>query len=380
MIRPTLKKMVKLTALVTTISVLATSCIKKDKDEDPIEEPVTYAVPTTYNFNGIDTVGSRQAIAELGELLAYIRTTHVNTAAPILSAQKLRDYYTNTNGPFTPASGLNASTVNLKATTGNAFGLQGEFDASFDDAVIASTNAAADIDSTTAKDGYPGKLINGTRYILVDANGFEYKEYVEKGVMGAVFYYQATTLLNTIAGFDNTTITGSTTAQERAWDQAFGYFGVPVNFPTNLTGLKNWGSYCNAVNTATGSNATIMDAWLKGRAAISNKDNAGRDAARDVVVKTWEKVGAARFITYAKGAKTNIAVPATFNHNLSEAVGFIHAFKYNSAKTISDADIATLLGYFQTGGVINLYKVPSANLDLAIEKMAALFGLDASKL
>ncbi len=367
-------KVIRTLGLAAIVSMMVTSCKKKEED------PIAYDVPSTYNFSNIDTLASRQAIAELGELLTYIRTTHVNNAAPILSAQKLRDYYANTNSPFTPASGLNASTVNLKAKTGNAFGLQAEFDANFVDAVTASTNAAADVDSTTAKNGYAGKLINGTRYILVDANGFEYKEYVEKGVMGAVFYYQATTLLNTIASFDNSTVAGGTTAQERAWDQAFGYFGVPVNFPTNLTGLKNWGSYCNAVNAATGSNATIMDAWLKGRAAISNKDDAARDEARDVVVRTWEKVAAARFITYAKGAKTNIGVPATFNHNLSEAVGFIRAFKYNSAKTISDADINVLLGYFQTSGTVNLYKIAPENLDKAIDKMATLFNLDASKL
>jgi hypothetical protein len=174
------------------------------------------------------------------------------------------------------------------------------------------------------------------------------------------------------------------TAQEQAWDEAFGYFGVPVDFPANTTGLKNWGSYCNAVSIALGGatsvNSTIMNAWLKGRAAISNKDNAGRDAARDVVVKTWEKVAAGRFITYVKGAKTNITAQATFNHNLSEAVGFIRAFKYNSAKTISDADIDSLLDFFKTGGTINLYTVTTTNLDNAINKMATLFELDAAKL
>ncbi|HET8963461.1 MAG TPA: DUF4856 domain-containing protein [Chitinophagales bacterium] len=372
-----LKKIAQLTVFATALSLINTSCKKKDSIEEDVNP--TYTVPTTYNFNSIDTVAPRQTLAMLGELLSYIRTTHVNNAAPILSQQKLRDYYMNTNAPFSTTI-LNTSGFGLKDKTSNAFGLQAEFDASFADAVSASTNAAADVDSTTAYDGHAGKLINGTRYILVDADGFEYKEYIEKGVMGAVLYFQATTILNTIASFDNTTVINGLTAQERAWDQAFGYFGVPVDFPTNLKGLKNWGSYCNAVNAATGSNKTIMDAWLKGRAAISNKDNASRDEARDIVVKTWEKVSAARFITYAKGGKTNVGVPAAFNHNLSEAVGFIKAFEYNTAKTISDADINELLDYFKTGGEINLYKITPANLDNAINKMATVFNLDASKL
>ncbi|HET6227191.1 MAG TPA: hypothetical protein VFF27_12980, partial [Bacteroidia bacterium] len=78
-------------------------------------------------------------------------------------------------------------------------------------------------------------------------------------------------------------------------------------------------------------------------------------------------------------AKNNTAQPADFNHGLSEGVGFIHAFKYNSAKTISDADIATLLGYFQTNGVVNLYKVQVSKLDEAINKMAAIFNIDPTK-
>jgi hypothetical protein len=315
----------------------------------------------------------------LGELTAYIRKTHVITGPFTLEVQKQRDYYANTSNPFTNTS-LNISGFNLKEKTSNAHGLQAALDTVFYDAFIASLYANADYDSTTAKDGHAGKLINGTRYILVDANGFEFKEFVEKNIMGGVFYYQATTLLNTIASFDNTIITNGTTAQERAWDNAFAYFGVPVNFPTNKTGLKNWGSYCNSVDVATGSNATIMNAFLKGRAAISNKDNATRDEARNIVVKEWEKVCAAKFISYVKGAKTNLTVPATFNHNLSEGVGFINSFRYNTAKTISDADINILLSYFQTNGVVNLYKVPSANLDNAINKVASLFGLDATKI
>jgi hypothetical protein len=374
-----IRSIAKVTAFAAVVSILSVSCKKKDKKEDAIDEPTTYTIPATYNFTTIDTVVPKQAIAMLGELTAYIRKTHVITGPFALELQKQRDYYANANSPFTTTS-LNTSGFNLKDKTSNAYGLHAAFDAAFNDAVTASLNANADYDTTTAKDGYPGKLINGTRYILVDANGFEYKEFIEKNIMGGVFYFQATTLLNTIASFDNSTVTNGTTAQERAWDNAFAYFGVPVNFPTNKAGLKNWGSYCNSVDVATGSNAIIMNAFLKGRAAISNKDNATRDEAKTIVVKEWERVCAAKFISYVKGAKTNLTTPATFNHNLSEGVGFINSFRYNTAKTITDADINLLLSYFQTGGVVNLYKVTPANLDNAINKVATLFSLDASKI
>lgn len=363
------------------VSMAIVSC-KKDPDEVPTPIPVVTA-PLTYNFTSIDTLSSKQHMEMLGEMITYIKTTHSATLAPVLDAQKLRDMYANANNPFTNTS-LNTSGIQLKDQTGNAFGLQADMDALFTDAVNASITAATNPDTTTASNGVAGKLINGTRYVLVDNNGFEYKEFVEKGLMGAVLYYQAMERLNNIGSFDNTLVTGGTTAQERAWDQAFAYFGVPINFPTVTTGLKNWGSYCNSVSTSLGGattvNTTIMNAWVNGRKAISAKDDANRDVAKAIVVATWEKVCAARFITYVKGAKTNITAQATFSHNLSEAVGFIKAFRYNSAKTISDADLNILMGYFQTGGTVNLYNVTTTNLDDAIDKMALLFNLDANVL
>jgi len=195
--------------------------------------------------------------------------------------------------------------------------------------------------------------------------------------MGGIQYAQAMQILNTISEFDNTTATpGSGTAMEHAWDEAFGYFGVPAAFPTVTTGLSYWGSYCNAVNGAIGSNAAMMNNFLKGRAAISNKDYTVRDEARNALMSTWEKIAAARLISYLKQGKNNLANDGPRNHALSESLGFIKSFSYNPRKTISDSDIATLKGYLGD----NLYEVSSSNLDLAIAKVAQIFSLDSSKL
>jgi hypothetical protein len=276
-------------------------------------------------------------------------------------------------------AGLNSSGISLKEKSDNNFGFQAEVEAVFAEAAATSQGTVAGSDGTAGKVlGPVPTTSNGTQAAyLFNAKGFEYKELVEKGAMGAIMYYQAATILKNIGSYDNSTvIAGQGTAQEHAWDEAFGYFGVPASFPTSTAGLSYWGSYCNSVNAAIGSNATIMNVWLKGRAAISNKDNAGRDAARDIVVSTWEKVGAARFITYMKQAKTNFANNGLRNHALSEGVGFIKAFRYNPAKTISDTDINSLLTIIGD----NLYQVSQAKIDEAIGKVATIFSLDASKL
>jgi hypothetical protein len=364
--------------IIALATVTAFSSCKKDEKQPtptPTPTPVTpvYTIPTTYNFANADFTSSTQRIEMLGELTTYIRSTHTTTQStqPTLSAAKMKNMYENMSSPFTSAT-LNSSTVQLKNKTVESF--KALLDANFDDAVPASAAAALNPTATTASSGTAGKLKTSARAILVDANGFEYKEFVEKGIMGAVFYSQATTILKGIADLDNTTQVNGATAQERAWDEAFGYFGVPVAFPTNTVGLKNWGSYCNSVNVAINSNATIMNAFLKGRAAISAKDNAGRDEARNVVIATWEKVAAAKCISYLKGAKTNIQDIATLHHNLSEGWGFVNGFKFNPSRTISDADIAILLNYFGT----NFYNLDPSNLDLAITKLETVFGLNAA--
>lgn len=357
--------------------VLGTACKKDTKTEPEEETPAgpSYSIPATYNFSNANFTSSTQRIAMLGEMTTYIRSTHTTTQStqPTLQAQKLKDMYSNANNQFT-GTGLNASGIQLKNVTDNAFSLQTLLDASFDDAEQASITSAASPTVTTASNGTPGKLVTSSRAVLVDANGIEYKEFAEKGVMGAVFYSQATTILKNIATYDNTTVTGGSTTQEKAWDEAFGYFGVPVDFPTNVTGLKYWGSYGNSVNSAIGCNTAIMDAFLKGRAAISNKDDARRDANRDIIIATWEKIAAAKCISYLKGAKNNLSDVATLHHNLSEGYGFILGFRYNPSKTISDADITILLNYIGP----NFYNLVPANIDNAIAKLESVFGLNAA--
>ncbi len=373
-----MKKSIYLPAIALVAIASFSSCKKKTTEPEPEPTPAnptpatpSYTIPTTYNYTNTATgiTTATNCIAMLGEITTYLRSTHTTTAAtqPTISAQKLKDMYANTGSQFT-LTALNSSTISLKAKSGTALNFPTLQDANFDDAQPASITSAANPTVSTASNGVKGKLVSPARAILVDANGFEYKEYAEKGVMGAVFYYQATTILANIGSLS------TTAAQEQAWDEAFGYFGVPTDFPTNLTGLKNWGSYCNSVNVAIGSNSLIMNAFLKGRAAIINNDATGRDEARNAVIANWEKVAAAKCISYLKGAKNNLSDQATLHHNLSEGYGFVVAFQYNPNKTISQTDINTLLGYFGT----NLYNLQTANLDLAIAKLESVFGLNAS--
>lgn len=381
-----MKKFSYLSILALAALISMSSCKKDKKDPEPEPQPEvpagpSYPIPSTYNFSSANMTSSLQRLAMFRELVTYVRSTHNATANITISNNTMLNMYENQAAPFADAGGLglNGAGISIKQKTNNTYGLVNEMQAIFAEAATVSQSTVSGSDGTAGKVLGPAPTTtNGTQAAyLLSATGFEYKELVEKGGMGGFLYSEAMTLLKNINSFDNNTvIAGQGTAQEHAWDEAFGYFGVPLSFPTSTAGLSYWGSYCNSVNSAIGSNQTIMDAWLKGRAAISNKDDARRDAARDIVVATWEKIGAARFITYVKQAKTNFANNGARNHSLSEGVGFIRAFKYNPSKSISDNDINELMGYIGN----NLYQVSQTSLDAAINKMATVFGLDATKL
>lgn len=374
--------MKKFTSPITLLSLVlsfAFFACKKDTIT-PAPEPTptpgpTYQIPTTYNFSNTDYTDATNRLNMMGEMITYIRTAHTTTAAsqPTLSAQKLKDMFANTANAF-PTPSLNALSIQVKNQTSNQFSYVTDLENSFTDCQQASITGAANPTVSTASSGVAGKLVSPARAILVDANGFEFKELTEKGLMGAFLYYKALSNLTTISSFDNSTVVNGITAQEKAWDEAFGYFGVPTTFPTSTVGLKYWGTYCNSVNVAINSNAAMMNNFLKGRAAISNKDNTARDEAKTALIAMWEKVSAAKCISYLKGAKANISDQATLHHNLSEAHGFVKAFRYNSNKTISDADITTLLGYFGN----NFYNITITNIDAAIAKLEVVFGLNAT--
>src|SRR6478735_3813619 len=100
------------------VVMLMASCKKDTKDEitpEPTPTGPTYNIPTTYNFTSVDFTTSTQRIQMLGEITAYIRTTHTTTVAtqPTLDAQKLKDMYSNAASRFANTT-LNTSGIQLK--------------------------------------------------------------------------------------------------------------------------------------------------------------------------------------------------------------------------------------------------------------------------
>ncbi|MDC0257398.1 DUF4856 domain-containing protein [Crocinitomicaceae bacterium] len=307
-----------------------------EKDDGSCEEDLgpIYSIPTTFTFtdaNGNSTVsyqGQTDRLNQLSEMTALMGT---GTSTSV-NAQDLKDMYANVgdngNGLFSFTS-----TKQLKNKTFAAD--QAMFERWMDDFAAASQDFAQ-----TAASGQAGTVTNGTDTYLVDANGIELKQLIEKGLMGAVFLNQA---LNVYFGagkmdVDNTTAEDPTngdyyTAMEHHWDEAFGYFGVDTDFPTIIPS-SFWGKYCDKQDATLNSNADMMTQFLTGRAAITGNVLTDRDAAIAAIRTEWEEISAFQAITYIDDCLGYFGSDqAKFLHSLSEAYAFAWNLRYAPTET-----------------------------------------------
>lgn len=345
--------------------VAATGCKKKGctdpealnysesakKDDGSCSYNNTYSVPTTYVFTNssgnstVDYSGQTDRLNQLDEMMTYIESGE-ETA---IDAQIIRDMFANTGGNGNGHFSF-SSTKQLKDKCfQNDVAL---IETYFDSVELASQSFAS-----TAANGQAGTLTSGSSKYLFSAQGIEYGEIIEKSIMGAVFKYQA---LNVYFGSDKMNVDNTTavdpannkhyTQMQHHWDEAFGYFGVPTDFPTTpASGF--WGKYCNSQNNNLSSNAVMMDNFLKGRAAIVNNVLTDRDLAIVNIRKMWEKIAAYQAMTYLTNAMNYFGNDqAKYLHNLSEAYGFVYALRFAPVETrvMTQTEVNNTLAMFGT--------------------------------
>ena len=337
------------------LSVFFVGC-KKDKEEIQPITP-TYTVPTSYNFSNANYAEQTSRISMLSE----INSETAKGTTGIVSATKLKELFSNSNNQFTNAT-LNTSGFQIKDRTLAA--AQALIESFMDSVAKASTSTAS------YSNGVAGVAQNSdaTKKYLFAANGIEYRQVIAKTLMGAFLFNQIKTNYLSSSSMSNSL---AVSTLEHNWDLAFGTFGVPVDFPTNTTGLLFLGGYSDEVNATINSNKTIMDAFLKGRAAISNKDFATKDAQLAIVTSQLEKVLAAGAVLELEEAISDFSDNAVRNHVISEGMGFIIGLKLIPGVKITEAQANTILGYFGD----NLYNVSLTNIQKAIDDIKAIYSL-----
>ena len=369
-------------------TIAFTSC--SSDDENPIPNPPAgYVVPTTYAFtdaagnNTVNFSGQTDRLNQLGEMTALMKSA--NTAGTAISAQDLKDMFANVgengNGNFSFSS---SKQLRNKCATqySNAEEVQLEFEEMMDNlAAISQATVAGEANGTNGVAGIV-KTGDAGPYLL-NAKGQEYNQLITKGLMGAVFYHQMTGYYLTDEkigdAVDNSIPKDPEagkyyTSMEHHWDEAFGYFSSEVNFPTEGTD-RFWGSYCNKLDPQLGSNKKLMDAFLTGRAAISNNDMSTKNQQRDIILKEMERVVAGAAIHYMNKARAEFANDVKRNHYLSEGTGFINSLRYKPNATITPIEINSILNDLGD----NFYEVTIANITSVRDQLSGKLGMSDVK-
>ncbi len=338
---------------------------KAKKDDGSCEYPSngpSYNIPSTYAFtdaNGNSTVdysGQTERLDQLSEMVVLMKSGN----STVLDAQTLKDMFANANGN----GNGNFSFSSTKQLKDKCF----EFDrAMFEDWMDSIAGASVD-HAMTASNGQAGILSSGASTYLFDENGIEYVQLIEKGLMGAVFMYQS---LNVYFGegkmnVDNTTPVDPAggkyyTTMEHNYDEAFGYFGVDINFPNTIPN-RFWGKYCDNQNATLNSNAEMMNNFLKGRAAITAKVLTDRDAAIQAIRKEWEEISAFQAMKYLSDAVGYFGNDnAKYLHALSEAYAFAWNLRYSPIETrrMDATEHAALMAMFNS----NFWEMSVADLN-----------------
>lgn len=329
----------------------------KDDNSCKYEDAPLYQTPSTYSYTDasgnstVDFSGQTTRLDQLDSIISYMKTGLTST----LDAQAMKDMFAN-NGVWP------STTKQLKD---KCFAIdQTMFESILDDAATASLS-----NGSVAASGQAGIATSptGSTYLL-DANGFHVREVFEKGIMGSVFMYQA---LNVYFGdskmnVDNTTAVDPAngkyyTAMEHHFDEAFGYFGVDINFPT-VPADRFWGEYATKQDATLNCIADMMNNFKMGRAAISANVLTDRDAAINAIRLEWEEIAAYQAMEYIDVALSYFGNDdAKFLHALSEAYGFAWSLRYSPIETqrMTPAEHTDLMNLFTS----NLWNMTVADLN-----------------
>lgn len=352
------------------IGLLAWQACEKDNNNP------SYEIPASYNFENVSYSGQTQRLAQLSEIKSYMGTSQAQGTS--LDATKLKAMFSNDAANAAWTNTYDASKQLKSKTFENQ---QTVFEDLFDELATASEST---VDGAEGQSGVVESLDGSKNYLLGD-DGLDHAQLIEKGLMGACFYYQALAVYMGAdrMNVDNETVEpGEGTKMEHHWDEAFGYFGVPKDFPTSKDGILFWGSYADKRDAVLGSNSNLMNALLKGRAAISNQDLSTRDEAIVEAQKNWELIAVGSALHYINETLASFDDMAIRGHALSEGIAFTYSLQFNPNKKITNTqvgEVLTLMGGADTFDKMNLYQADKTKLEQAKDLLASYYNLEDQK-
>lgn len=322
----------------------------------------------------VDLTSSNQRLDMFTEFNSYMAQVAVAPpAAPAtLDVARLRGLYANTGNYFT-GTGLNTSGLALRTATAASFSTtNAEAVRSYIDQKITQLAAASQSVNSVATPGNAGRL---GRY-LVDGNGYEVNQIIQKALIGAVLLDQIDNVLlsdNALKANNSEVVDGKAYSElEHNWDLAYGFLTSKPIMTTVFDANDRerfLAGYLNEKNVA--ASPAVYMAFLKGRAAIVNNDAAGVKAQADIIRTELEKTIALAAVSYLTSWKAAPGLDAKA-HALGEGLGFVYSLrfctKYGADATFSDGILNGLMS-----GSQGAWSLTNAQADVAINAIKARF-------
>ncbi len=354
--------------MLVSFLMLTQSCSKED---------TSLVIPDTYSFENVSYSGQTQRLDMLQEIKTY--TGLSQEPGFTLDAQRLSAMYRNDAESAQWSASYDGSKT-IKSKT---------FEAVQEDFEQLIIDLAADSQSELqASPGIAGRITSTTnpeKTYLLSETGLDRAQLLEKGLMGACLYYQATAVYfgPEKMNADNTASeAGSATEMEHHWDEAFGYLGVPNSYPQNKQGIRFWGSYLNKRNPVLDNARHLMQAMITGRAAIGENLLAERDQAIETARIQWERLVAACAIHYLNQGIAEFEDKAIAMHALSEAIGFIYSLQFNPDRELAKQEVETLLVILAKSkdfSHMNLYETTIDELMQVRQQLAEHYNMELIK-
>ena len=425
-----------LTVLIT-ISILCISGCGSDEDDDTtdqtgegkIQVPQAYVFDSRFQDGESSVAYSGQVVRNL--LLQDLKAVTDSVgkdggkAASVEDMLQLYEYDDALNLKTITTTGAVPALENQYSSLSTGKNLVGKIS----DAPVIGYNRSAD---DLVREWFKGISDNsqdsnklGTAMAYTTEDGVDMSQMINKVLIGAVPYYQATGVyLDSLLERDNSEAKDGSkpyTAMEHAWDEAFGYFGAArdysrytdvqlagsvddFTFDSNGDGTidfkseYNFGLSRNAAKRDKGGSGVdftteIFNAFLAGRTAITNQGSVTEISAhRQAAANGMEKVIAATVVHYINDTLSDMSKLGTDEENIAnlnkhwaEMKGYTVALQYNPFKLISDGQLRELHGImgeapkYDAPGT-NAYKTQVANYQRAKDVMQAAYGFSNSNM
>ena len=356
-----------------------------DKDEEDDIKPVLNEVstPATYSFdrNGASSIsysGQTERLNQLDELKAKLL---IADGGSQVQAADLLAMFANTGGN----GNGNFSFTSTKQLEDKTFGPDVAY---FQDYINKTATASIDgANNVVASNGTAGLLTrSNNNTILVDENGMEFTQAIEKGLMGATFFYQMANVYTTAdkigADVNNTEMVNGQnyTTLEHHFDEAFGYFGAPVDFRANYNGsepVRFWAKYANSLEANSRLSDPLMNAFKKGRQAIVENR---RDVLNEQVIiinQQLERLIAACSIHYVNKS-LSISNTGDRLHYLSELYAFTRALRF-AHPSFRKYNITEVDNLISTNIGTNLWDVTPQGLNTLKNELSNTYNFNSVK-